>query len=175
MTATAEGGGTSPRWITSLSTILLVVYDFSIISCGLYSDWVVLGYAMKGWCPLHTEQDRGTQMVGPCPGPSLGCHRRWPAPQLGGNPLPWGWGESQLASSHAAFLTAPTGGICAEAEHCPGSALSIHQCDGSGAGLVLRALRAPHAPSEVEESLDTGCQTANKSRFNSPGKYSSTR
>lgn len=57
--------------------------DFSKISYGLYSDWVVLGYAMKGWCPPHTEEDRGTQVVGPCPGPSLGCHRRWPAPKWG--------------------------------------------------------------------------------------------
>ena len=53
------------------------------------------------------------------------------------------------------------------------STLNDCQCDGSRAGLMLRAFKTPDTLPKLEEDFDTDCQTSDKSCFSSPGKHSS--
>lgn len=50
------------------------------------------------------------------------------------------------------------------------SPLNVHHRDGSRAGLMLTAFKAPHVLSKLEDDFDTDCQTSNQSCFSSPGK-----
>lgn len=53
------------------------------------------------------------------------------------------------------------------------SPLNVRWCEGSRAELMLRAFKASHTLSKLEEDFDIDCQTSNKSFFSSPGKHSS--